>query len=403
MAALERQTFAGGRLITVSLAISAASWIGVIVGFRSARVATYFGYLTAFSFATSIALGALVFLMVAYVVQAKWNTAVRRLNECIVSVFPLLLVLFIPVALGMDDLYLWAEPPAGLPEHELHLLEHRRGYLNETAFVLRSVGYFALWTTCAGLLTQWSLRRDRSVSEGQSGPRSVASHGRERSFSAALLPFVALALTFASFDWLMSLQPFWMSSIFGVYYFAGGFVAAFGLLSVLAYFAGRAGDSAAIRGPHFHALGRLMFGFTVFWAYCAFFQALLIALPNRPEEVVFYQQRLTRGWAAVAWTLAIVRFAVPFLMLLPREIKFSGAAMAGLGAWIIAGHYIDMFWLVAPVYAEHAPVPNLWDVCALGAVAGPCVAFAGWWLRGRAIIPIGDPLLPASIAYRSPS
>jgi hypothetical protein len=246
------------------------------------------------------------------------------------------------------------------------------------------------------VLCRRSVRRDRALP-----PANELELRGERSFSAAALPPVALALTFAAFDWLMSLQPFWMSSIFGVYYFAGGFVASIGLIAVLAQVAAHTG-TAPVRPAHFHALGRLMFGFTVFWAYIAFFQALLIALPNRPEEVVFYTRRLEGGWSPVAYLIIAVRFVVPFFVLLPRSIKFKGRWLAWVGAGLIVGHYLDVYWLVMPLQPGHGPLPGPWDAAALCALAGTMGLAAAGWLRGKAVVPVGDPLLDQSIAYRSP-
>jgi hypothetical protein len=392
--------FEGRKILRVALVVSLLGWLGLGLGFLRDRVGSYFAYLTAFAFVTSIALGALIFLMTTYAVNARWNVAIRRLNESIVSVFPLLALLFVPIAFGLNDLYLWASPPPDLPAHELHLLHHKQVYLNQPFFLLRSGGYFLLWMVSAFLLCRWSLRRDSR--DPAPVPEPADEHARERVFSSALLPLVSLALTFAAFDWLMSLQPFWVSTMFGVYYFAGGFLASFGLLSLLAYAAQRSADDL-IRPAHFHALGRLMFGFTIFWAYIAFFQALLIALPDRPEETVFYLRRLAGGWEVSTALLGIARFVIPFFLLLPRAIKFDGRAMAALGAWIIAGHYLDMYWLVMPMYDAHGPLPNLWDLSALCAVAGLSIAFAAWRLQGRAIVPMGDPFLLESTQYRSPT
>jgi hypothetical protein len=391
--------FDGAKVLRPALLVALGGWVGVGSGLWVNRAATYFAYLTAFSFVTSIAIGALVFLMTTYAMNARWNAVIRRLNESIVSVFPLLALLFVPLAFGLGDLYLWAAPPAHLPAHELHLLHHKSGYLNTPFFLLRSGLYFALWIASAWVLCRWSLQRD----QGPPQPALVeVPYARERAFSSAVLPLVALALTFASFDWLMSLQPFWTSSIFGVYFFAGGFVASLGLLSVLAFAAQRTGAAQLITPSHFHALGRLMFAFTIFWTYNAFFQAMLINLPDRPEEAVFYLQRLAGGWDVVAWTLVVTRFVVPFVLLLPRRIRFNGRAMAALGAWIILGHYIDMYWLVMPIYSEQRPLINIWDLSALCAVVGPSVAFAAWRLRGKAMVPWSDPVLSQSVEYRSP-
>lgn len=406
--------FRGRAVFWAAGAVAFLGWLGVASGWLMAPVQTHFAYLTAFTFVTSIALGALIFLMTTYVVGASWNTVIRRLNECVVSVFPVLGLCFVPIALGLRDVYLWAASAsslAGLPEHERHLLEHKQAYLNAPFFVGRAALYFLIWSAAALVLCRRSTRRDRAASPSPgaitgpplSGEPAASELGlrRDRSFSAAALPPVALALTFAAFDWLMSLQPFWMSSIFGVYYFAGGFVASLGLVAVLAHAAARSGV-ALIRPPHFHALGRLMLGFTIFWAYIAFFQALLIALPNRPEEVVFYVQRLDAGWDRVAWALIVVRFLVPFFVLLPRSVKFRGSALAWVGAGLVAGHYLDIYWLVIPMQAGHGPLPGLWDAAALCAVGGTISLSAAWWLRGKNVVPIGDPLLDRSAAYRSP-
>lgn len=392
--------FVGRKWTNALLGIGLLGWAGVFVGLTVAREATHFAYLTAFTFVTSIALGALVLLMTTYVVGARWNAVIRRLNECVVSVLPVLAVCFLPIAFGLSDLYEWTASSAAFPEHQRHALEHKRAYLNAPFFIGRAALYFVLWSVTGTLLCRWSVRRDGAKPD-PAAAASHAPHARERALSAALLPPVAIALTFASFDWLMSLQPLWVSSIFGVYYFSGGFVASLGLLAILAQ-AAAPSHGQLIRSHHFHALGRLMFGFTVFWAYIAFFQAMLINLANRPEEASFYVRRLDGGWKTVAWALFFVRFVLPFFVLLPRAIKFHGRAVALVGALIVAGNYLDMYWLVLPVHGVHGPLPNIWDLAALCALVGTSGVAAAAWLRGKAIVPIGDPLLEQSAAYRSP-
>jgi hypothetical protein len=403
--------FRGSKLQRAALALGALGWVGVGVGLALDRRQTFFAYLGAFCFVTSIVLGALIFLMTTYVVGAKWSVALRRLNESIVGVLPLLALLFVPLAFGVHDLYLWASPPPDLTGEALRRLHHREAYLNVPFFLLRTLGYFALWSVTAWLLCRWSLRRDQApeaavaVSPAPAGAEDddpPGPHARERTFSAALLPPVCLALTFAAFDWLMSLQPGWFSSMFGVYFFAGGFVASFGLLAFLACLARRSAG-AFIRPPHFHALGRLMLGFSIFWAYAAFFQAMLTQIANKADEVPFYVTRTTGGWGFVTLVLAVGRFAVPFFLLLPREIKFHPAAMATMGVWLVLGHYFDMYWLVEPVASAHGPAFHVWDLAALLAVSAPCVAYAAFRLSGQRLVPVGDPLLEQSVGYRSPT
>ncbi len=395
MAALDERKFRGGRLLAFAGGVAVLGWAGLVFGYVEARRATCFAYLTAFAAVTSVVLGALCFLMIHYAAGARWNTVIRRLNEGIVGTFAVLLVLFVPIAANLSLLYTWVEPPQHWSEHALHLLEHKRAYLNPTSFIVRTLLYFAVWLVAAEVLRRWSLARDSKPAPGEDDP-----HARERTFSIALLPLTALALTFAAFDWVMSLDPLWYSTIFGVYYFAGGFVACTGLLAVLAYAAERSGLAAgAIRPPHFHALGRLMLAFTIFWAYCAFFQAMLIQIADRPEEIQFYLRRLEGGWKSVAVALGLGRFLLPFLLLLPRAPKFRGGVMATAGAWILAAHYLDVYWLVAP--AGGAPNPWL-HAAALAAVAGTSVTYATLRARGRAIVPFADPAFAGSVEYRSP-
>lgn len=397
--------FSGNRLLTGALLTASAGALGTLIGFVVARRDTYFAYLAAFVWVTSIVLGSLIFLMTSYAVGAKWSIVLRRLNESIVSVLPLLALLFVPIAFGLRDLYLWTDPTPELSGRELELLHHRQRYLNPPFFLARAALYFALWSLCGWLLRRWSLRKDARW--GGRGLLAIAAEpteepGRERSFSAALLPPVALALTFAAFDWLMSLEPLWASSLFGVYFFAGGFVASFGLLAVLGHFA-RHGAAGAIRPPHFHALGRLMLGFTVFWAYCAFFQAMLIQIANRPDEITYYLLRSSGGFGWLSLVLALTRFALPFFVLLPRAPKFRSGLMALVGGWLLLGQYIDVLWLILPEQSQKGSLAALWYLSALLAVAGACVAFAALRLRGKALVPVGDPALGQSIAYRSPT
>jgi hypothetical protein len=145
-----------------------------------------------------------------------------------------------------------------------------------------------------------------------------------------------------------------------------------------------------------------MLGFTIFWGYCAFFQALLVQIADKPQEVTFYADRLQPGWRALTWCVAIVRLLIPFLLLLPRSIKFRPRAMALLGLLLIGGEYLDVLWLVSPAQGAAHSVVSVWDAAALLAVGGTTLAFAIWRSRGRAWIPLGDPKLALSIAYRSP-
>ena len=239
--------------------------------------------------------------------------------------FPVLAVLFVPIALGLEHVYVWADPPADLSAHERHVLHAKAGWLNAPGFVIRSVLYLAVFAIAAEVLRRWSRARDGVVP----GADAEAEQRRFRMFAAAMLPPVGLAITFAAFDWLMSLQPSWFSSMFGVYYFAGGFGAGIAVLAILARHLYATTVPGTITPHHFHALGRLLFAFVVFWAYTSYFQGFLIQIADRPNEVTFYLVRLRGGWDLVLWAVLIAHFALPFLLLLPRRLKLRPRYVSG--------------------------------------------------------------------------
>ncbi len=408
MAELTTRPFESQRVALVAGVAALAGWVTLALGFAGHRRVIAYAYLTAFAAVASLALGALFFLMIHYAAGARWHTVVRRLNEAVVGALPLLALLFVPVVLSLRELYAWTD--LGAFHDQAHaVVLHKHGYLNGPAFALRSLGYFVIWLVVAELLCRWSYARDPMAKRAPAEPVPPTAdpdaelHPRERVFASALLPLVSLALTFAAFDWVMSLEPLWYSTMFGVYVFAGSMSGAVALITLLAFVTARSDYApGAIRPPHFHALGRLMLTFAIFWAYCAFFQALLIQIADKPVEVAYYLRRLHGGWAPVTLVLVLVRFALPFAVLLPRAPKFDGRFMALVGVLGLFAHYVDAYWLVAPVDRLHHPLPGLFDLAALLAVAGTAVAGAALRLRGRPLVPLGDPALARSIAYRSP-
>jgi len=396
MAEVKLAPFRGDRVVLVAGLVGLIGLVGSAVGLVVQPRLALAGWLVAFAYVVSIALGALVFLMIGYAAGSRWPVAVRRLTEGVASALPVLALGMIPVLAGAGRIYVWVDPPPQLDEHTLELIHHKAPYLNVPFFAIRGAFYFVVWIVVAWLLRRWSLGRD---DEPQSDDRP---HRKERILSAAMLPAVGLTITFASFDWLMSLQPKWFSTAFGLYYFAGGFVASLGLIAALAHGATRAGllDDKLTRF-HFHALGRLVLAFSVFWAYIAFFQALLIQIANLPEEVTFFLERIHGGWGVTVWVLIFGRFVIPFFLLLPRSIKMRPKVLAGVGLWVLALHYVDIYWLVAPRIAGHPAWPTWLDLTALAAIGGLAVAFAAASLRGKPLLPVNDPLLDDALAYRS--
>ena len=386
--------FRGGRrLIAGSLGLALLGALLLVAGAIVDRRRFFFSYLAAYAYAVSVAVGALLFLMTCNAMRAGWPVAVRRLIEVIVGALPLLAVLFAPLLFGLDILYPWLDPASIPDEHARELVRHKAPYLNLPFFLIRTAVYFAIWIGVAALLRRWSLRQDDDPARG--------AGDRPQALSAGALPLAGLALSFAAFDWLMSLDQTWVSTMFPVYYFAGGFVSAIALLTVLTYAADRAGLLPGINESHYYALGRLLFAFTIFWGYAAYFQLMLIWLANLPGEVQFYTRRSRGPWEAVSAALAFAQLVIPFFVLLSYRVKRNPALLAAVGAWILAAHYIDLHWLVVP---EHAPrgFPYHWiDLGALLAIGGASAAFAALRLRGRRLVPINDPELPRALRYES--
>jgi hypothetical protein len=382
----------GARLLRLSLVLAALGVLGLVIGAFVDRHQLFFAYLTAYAYAVSIAGGALIFLMIGHVMGAAWPVLVRRLTETIVASWPLLALLFIPILFGVHVIYPWARPETLSDEATRELVHAKRSFLNVPFFVVRSAVYLGVLTTVSLLLRRWSLQRDMD-------PRADVE-GRLRTLSAGGLPAVALTFSFASIDWLMSLTPTWFSTMYPVYWFAGGFVAALALLVVLTFTAQEEGLLPEVSPSHYYALGRMLLGFVIFWAYVAYFQAFLIWIAHRPDEIAFFVDRVQGPWRVVSIVLVIVQFVAPFFVLLSYRNKRTPPLLATVAAWVLAAHYLDVHWLVMPSARPHTPFHWL-DLAALLAVGGACTAFSVTRLRGRAILPIHDPALPRAIHYES--
>jgi hypothetical protein len=289
--------------------------------------------------------------------------------------------------------------PASLSKEALHILEHKKAYLNPTFFVVRTCGYLLLAGFISNRLLGWSTRQDES---GE--PRLTV---RQRNLGTGMLPFIALTFSFAAFDWLMSLEPLWFSTIFGVYFFAGSFLA---VLSLLVVVTDRARGSKHLYGElctaeHIHNIGKLMLAFTCFWGYIGFSQFMLIWIAGLPEETPFFVVRLKGDWAAIGAFLILGHFFIPFGALLSRSLKRTRNRLAAVAFWILLVHLVDLYWLIMPTLSpEGLPglTTHLLIASAFVGVGGLAVAFALWRARGRYTIPVRDPYLADSLAYRQP-
>lgn len=378
----------------VGLVLLIASFIGFVVDARAA----YFSYLVAFSYWCGIAFASLILLMIFHATHARWMTILRRPVEAMAATLPLFLVLLIPVLLGMKQLYSWVEPGAAVPpfgKEALHLIEHKRAWLNTGFFIGRAIFYLVLASLIAQLLRGLSLRQDKE------GGHALLE--RMRRLSAGGLPFIALSFTFAAFDWLMSLNPTWYSTIFGVYFFAGSFWAALSLLAIITYL-GKLENvfGGGLNIEHTHNIGKLMLAFTAFWTYISFSQLMLIWIAGLPEEIPFYIVRFSEGWRWVGVFLLICHFFVPFGALLSRSLKRDPKKLGMVAAFILMVHYIDIFWLVMPTLNVDGFAVHWTHFTAFLGVGLLAIAFGVSRLRGKLPVPVKDPYLGESLRYRQP-
>jgi hypothetical protein len=351
----------------------------------------FFSWLVSFLFFLSLALGGLFFVLIQYASQGGWGIVLRRIGETIFATLPVMAALFVPVVLGLRHLYEWAIP--GAAEHD-PLLQWKAPYLNVTFFLIRAGLFFAIWSFIALLYYRGSRDQDAT------GDPAVSA--RLRRFAGPAIIVLALTQSFASIDWIMSLTPHWYSTMFGVYFFAGSFVGFIALLSVVAVAMRRAGLlETVITAEHLHDVGKLLFGFTAFWAYIAFSQFFLIWYANLPEETTWYRARLEGSWMMVSAFIMAGHFGLPFFYLMGRDVKRKGWTLALGGAWMLAMHFVDLYWLVMPTLHPEGLRPSLLDVAALVTVGGCFVAAASWLMRRQALVPVRDPRLAESLAFEN--
>jgi hypothetical protein len=338
-------------------------------------------YLMAYMFVLGLTQGCLALGMIHQLSGGAWGVVTRRLIGASSRVLPVLTVLFLPVLLGRHHLYEWTHADVVA---QTEVLRHKELYLNTPFFIARAVLYFAVWNALVYFLNKWSLEQDRLPDPRIARRMQVLSGG-------GLLAF-ALTTTFASFDWLMSLDPEWYSTIYGVLIMGGQGLSALAFLIAVLVWLGRRPPLDAVVAPiHFHDLGNLTLAFVMLWAYFSFSQYLIIYSGNLPEEITWYVHRLSTGWRFIGLALVLFHFAVPFLLLLSRKVKRAPELLVKVAVGILLARLIDLFWLIAPAFHTGGLVVHWLDVAlplSLGALWLGCFV---WQLRGRAILPLHDP------------
>lgn len=377
------------------------------------------GLLVAGLFTTGLGLAGLVYVAIHYATGAGWDVAVRRVAEGVVGLVPAGAVLaLVAVAAGGPTLYPWWDAGHGAAAGEHAFGPFKTWWLTPGFFLARSALYAIVWTAFALVLRRLSRRQDGAAA-GAPGPvrlsgapsgaarrldpepaRGLALRRRATTVSAAFLPVFAVTSTLATVDWAMSLEPHWYSTIYGVYHFAGLFVAGLSALILLTVLLQRSGALAGrVTAEHLHDLGKLLFAMTTFWAYIWFSQYMLIWYGNLAEEVTHFTLRSEGPWAPLFWVNPIVGWVVPFLVLLPRAPKRDATALCRVAGLLLVAHALDLYLAVYPPLHPGGPVFGGWEAgIVLGTVALIALVLHRA-LAGAPGVPVGDPFLAESLYH----
>src|ERR1700688_716981 len=342
----------------------------------------YRAYLLGFMCWLGVALGSMAILMIRHLTGGGWGTIIRRILGAAMRTLPLLALLFVPITFGIRRLYIWAQPLANIQDKHLreHLEQITQSYLTVNGFIIRAIFYFAVWNVLSFLLSKWSKETDR--------PNAPDNSGRFKAVSGPGLILYGFTISFAAIDWIMSLDPSWISTIFGLIILIGEVLSAMCFAVVVERILFNYKPMSELLKPDFvHDHGKWMLTFIMVWAYFSFSQWLIIWAGNLPSEITFYLKRLSGGWGSIGLILVLFHFAIPFATLLSRPFKRNIRKLVWVAVWLMMMRYLDLFWIIEPNFSKTLTV-------TIADIAVP-IAIGGIWLwcffRNLASLP----LLPA--------
>ena len=338
-------------------------------------------YLSAYIFWVGIPVGCLALLMLHHLVGGRWGFMIQRVLEAAIQTLPLMALLFIPLFFGLSDLYPWARTEVVAADP---LLRQKAAYLNIPFFIARTVGYLAVWIVLGRLLVTWSLQQDRTADDTLTL--------RLQRLSGPGLVLYGLTVSFAAIDWMMSLEPKWYSTIFGMMFMVSFGLAALALAILATRFLETEKPLAHVASPdRWHDLGNLLLALVMFWAYLSFSQFLLIWSENLAEEIPWYLHRIGGGWEWVAIALILFQFGLPFVLLLSRTTKRNSQILATVAGAILFMHWLDTLWMIAPSFYPAGFHLHWLDIAAAVAIGGLWLAAFIGYLKARSLLPLHDP------------
>jgi hypothetical protein len=336
-------------------------------------------YLIGFMAWLGVTLGSMAILMLRHLTKGAWGMVIRRILGAAMRCSPLMAVLFLPLLFGIRRLYIWARPLDAIADKHLreHLQEITKTYLTVNGFVVRAIIYFAIWNLLSYFLTKWSAEQDR--------PQGRDNSSRFKALSGPGLILYGFTITFAAIDWVMSLDPSWISTIFGLSFLIGQVLSALCFAIVVERILYRYKPMSELLKPEqVHDHGKFMLAFIMVWAYFAFSQWLIIWAGNLPEEITWYMRRLNGGWGYVGLFLVVFHFAVPFIFLISRPFKRDISRLVWLAGWIMLMRCVDLFWIIEPNFSVTFNLTWL-DIAVPIAIGGLWLAY---FFRNLSLMPL---------------
>jgi hypothetical protein len=388
----ERRSFAPPREVLSGLG-RRALWVGAvgaaasIAGLFVDREQFFRSYLVGWLLWVGVALGCLAILLIDHLAGGRWGVMVRRTMEAAASTLPALGLLMIPILLGLPSIFVWARPEVVAADE---LIQKKAAYLDSGFFIGRAALYFAIWSGATLVMRGLSLKQDRTA--------DPLLAQRLRTLAAPFLGLLALAATFASVDWLMSLDPHWFSSLYGVYFLGGVGVSGFSFLILVASVLARHEPLAPLfTRTHFHDYGKFLLAFVMLWTYFAVSQLLIVWSANLPEEITWYLDRQRGGWIYLSIAIALLHFALPFLILLSADVKKKARRLAAVAGLLIVMRWVDLYWQAAPSF--HPALTLHWlDLATVIGVGGLWLALFFRQLGLHPLLPLNAPRLEEVLA-----
>jgi len=379
-----------GRWRKRAVTVGAAGVIASIVGFFADGPNQFYrSYLWSYMIVVGLSLGPLAWLMLQYVTGGAWGVVIRRPCEAAARTLPLTAVMFLPIFIGINNLYPWAHAAAVAKDP---LLQHKAPYLNLPFFLIRTVIYIGGWLFLSWFFNRWSDREDRD------GARPA--HRKMAALAGPGLLFWGFTVTFMSVDWVLSTDPKWFSTIFGLLFIASqGLTSMAFLIALMVLLYHRKPMSDVLTQRHLHDLGKFLLALVMVWAYFSFSQFLIIWAGNLPEEIPWYMVRLNNGWEYVGLLLVLGHFALPFALLLSRDLKRNFKLLAGIAVFILFMRFVDVYWLVTPTFRKEGFRLSPLDLTIPIGLVALWLAYFLTQLEKRPLMPINEPGLEEALEH----